>query len=392
MFGTRTVIPAVVLIILAFSGCFAPWGDDSATVTLNMGGRNGRAVDPETLNYTIVLTGPTGTITRQHSGSGTVTIPVVPGNWNIAISAYMEPESGKTLLFSNGDGPYAQGSQDANIKAGPNTVQISMAVLNPPDTDNATNPITTLGGALKALEEKTGAFAIGIGSGSDETLGSTEIKANQNITLRNYGKEMATVRLNTSPNNPGALFTLRANSTLTLEGNITLVGKPSTNNTLSPGGNNSALVVVSSSRAVLYIKDNVIISGNDNITLAATPGSGGGVYVANEGTVIMTGGIIRDNASGRSFLGVFGGPTSGGGVNVGEKGFFTMSGGSIINNSAYTSGGGVYVAKNGTFTMTGGIISNNTANIIPNDVDVNILGTFKRTGGTVGRETTNDDD
>jgi hypothetical protein len=76
------------------------------------------------------------------------------------------------------------------------------------------------------------------------------------------------------------------------------------------------------------------ISGNRRIYLH------GGMY--NDGTFIMTGGLISNN--------------DGGVFNVGV---FEMSGGEISNNDASGRGGGVW--STGRFIMSGGLISNNTA-------------------------------
>ncbi len=107
------------------------------------------------------------------------------------------------------------------------------------------------------------------------------------------------------------------------------------------------------------------ISGNEVYSDGHTMG-GGGVYVygssnSDRSTFTMTGGEISGNvvyASGSTD--VYGG----GGVYVNENGTFAMSGGLIISNSVQSSGrayGGGVCLKNiiGTGTMTGGTISGN---------------------------------
>ena len=106
------------------------------------------------------------------------------------------------------------------------------------------------------------------------------------------------------------------------------------------------------------------ISGNVVGPSSGTIG-GGGVYVyssnSDRSTFTMTGGEISGNvvyASGSTD--VYGG----GGVYVNENGTFAMSGGLIISNSVQSSGrayGGGVCLKNiiGTGTMTGGTISGN---------------------------------
>ena len=113
-------------------------------------------------------------------------------------------------------------------------------------------------------------------------------------------------------------------------------------------------------------------------TANTATGDGGGVYINENGTVIMSGGKISGNTATKD----------GGGVYINEDGTFTMSRSSAINenngaygggvhiskgtltmndnstisgNTATGDGGGVYVASNGEFTMSGGEISNNDA-------------------------------
>jgi hypothetical protein len=94
------------------------------------------------------------------------------------------------------------------------------------------------------------------------------------------------------------------------------------------------------------------ISGNTASGASVTNG-GGGVYV-DFGTFTMTGGTI----SGNEADGVTG---SGGGVHV-DDAVFVMTGGSIDGNQASGTGGGVYVASDGSFRKTGGgIIYGNDA-------------------------------
>ena len=85
--------------------------------------------------------------------------------------------------------------------------------------------------------------------------------------------------------------------------------------------------------------------------------NGGGVHIAG-GTFTMYDGIIGHN-------GDFNQANKGGGVYIGEGGTFIMTGGNITGSNQYfhepKNGGGVYVADAGAFFMSGGEISNNNA-------------------------------
>jgi uncharacterized repeat protein (TIGR02543 family) len=138
----------------------------------------------------------------------------------------------------------------------------------------------------------------------------------------------------------GALFSINNNITVKLE-NIIIQGKA--------GSENSAIIV---NGGVLELLGGAKITGNH------VDGSGAGVGVYANGSLILDGGEICGNTS----------ASWGGGVLVNEKGQFTMKSGSIHHNTAGTAdstwstawGGGVGVYK-GKFLMTGGEIYANTA-------------------------------
>ena len=124
--------------------------------------------------------------------------------------------------------------------------------------------------------------------------------------------------------------------------------------------------------AGVYVNENMtfamhggVISGNDTNGF-----DGGGVYVASGSTFTMTGGTISGNTA-----------ANGGGVYV-KGGTFNMSGGKVAGNTASGDGGGVRLDK-GTFNMSGSaVISRNTADGYGGGVDVN-NGTFNMSGGSI---------
>ena len=100
--------------------------------------------------------------------------------------------------------------------------------------------------------------------------------------------------------------------------------------------------------STVQVHGGVLTGGNNN-------GNGGGVYVDEDATFIMSGGTIAGNAAGK-----VSGVGYGGGVCVSEDASFTMTGGTIAGNvSPSNSGGGVRV-YGGRFTMTGGTIKGNS--------------------------------
>jgi fibronectin type 3 domain-containing protein len=181
-----------------------------------------------------------------------------------------------------------------------------------------------------------------------QTLSTANLngKTGVSITLKGFGRER-TVQLRSN----GAMFTVGSGITLTLEENVTLVGRSS----------NTASLVNVESGGILVMNERAKISGNN----AADYITGGGVYVG--GTFTMNGGEISGNTA-----------YCGGGVHVSSPSTFTMNGGEISGNAASYLGGGVYVSgPSTTFTMNGGEISGNTASYCGGGVYVNI-GTFKK--------------
>lgn len=133
--------------------------------------------------------------------------------------------------------------------------------------------------------------------------------------------------------------------------------------------------VLLSDKSVMNMSGNAKIS--DNIALAESHASGGGVYIfadsEGEGNCL----IMSDNAkiSGNK-------ATSGGAVYVGKNGQVTMSGNAqITNNTAAENGGGIYIYESAQVTMSDNAqITNNTAAENGGGVYVG-KNTFKIAGG-----------
>ncbi|HAM79132.1 MAG TPA: hypothetical protein DCP61_08145 [Treponema sp.] len=159
-----------------------------------------------------------------------------------------------------------------------------------------------------------------------------------------------------SANSKGRVLYVGENTSVTVE-NVTLTG----GSTSQYGGG-----VHVAQNGSLTLKSGTIITANTTST------NGGGIYC--DGTLTMEGGTISaNNISGR-----------GKGVYIDEHGSFTMEDGSISSNITFNaSGGGVYTC--GTFTMNGGTISANQA-YGGNGVYV-AGGTFTMTDGSISANT-----
>jgi hypothetical protein len=175
------------------------------------------------------------------------------------------------------------------------------------------------------------------------------------ITLMGSGGER-TISLSAN----GSMFTVNSRVTLTLDENITLMGR---------SANNASLVLVNSS-GNLIMNDGAKITGNNSGS-----SDGGGIYVVS-GNFTMNGGMIRGNNANES----------GGGIFV-NSGTVTMNGGTISKNNA-RYGGGIH-ALNSIVIINDGIITGNTANRGGNGggIYVNSDAIVTMHGGTIGGNT-----
>jgi len=147
---------------------------------------------------------------------------------------------------------------------------------------------------------------------------------------------------------------------------ITLTSKRSTEFFKLIGADGKNTITVNSNG--LLRLDGIIVTHEGN-------GSGSGIFVEPDGTLIMIDGEITGNNGWRGSLGNAGG--AGGGVY--NCGVFTMFGGVISGNTA-TIGGGVLIVPGGVFGMEGGVVSDNKADY---GGGVCIDGTFNMYGGTI---------
>jgi hypothetical protein len=203
---------------------------------------------------------------------------------------------------------------------------------------------------------------------------------------------------NRNSNNQGRVLYI-ANNTVTLGDNLTLTGgytlwggavcvgtagSPSDGEFIIAGGEISGNtggigggVLVYKGHMVMTggtIKNNTITDSYSNIM-----GYGGGIYLNEYTSLIMSSGLVSGNGGSET--------DAGGGVFVDGHSLFTMTGGEISSNTSAVKGGGVNVAPYGEFAMSGGIITKN-ASAEGGGVAVSpYSGVFKKTGGTVSGNT-----
>jgi len=195
------------------------------------------------------------------------------------------------------------------------------------------------------------------------------------ITLMGYGSER-TISLSSN----GSMFTVNSGVTLTLDENITLVGRSINNNPLvhiidgSVVMNEGAKIIgnttfdtTGSVTCCVHVYNGTFTMNGGKVS--GNTSSGGSAISVDRGTFIMNNGEISGNTAPSS---------AGGGVTI-MTGTFTMNGGKISKNTAF-SGGGVDVG-NGTFTMNGGEISGNTTS--HGGGGVNVGGIFTMSGGEI---------
>jgi fibronectin type 3 domain-containing protein len=225
---------------------------------------------------------------------------------------------------------------------------------------------------LKTNAQANTAYTITINANENlapQTLSTANLngKTGVSITVKGYASER-TVQLSAN----GSIFTIASGVTLTLEENVTLLGRAS----------NSASLITVNSGGTLVMEDGAKVRGNT----ATGSGKGGGVSISSGGTFTMNGGEITANTVDST--------DTGGGVMVDGGGSFLMNGGTISANSTSSgySGAGVFVNLTGTFTMNSGEIFGNTNTCVSGaygagssggGVTLDDSATFTMNGGTV---------
>jgi len=353
----KLLILITIFVVITLSGCFSEWHGDLAQIVISIGGAE-RAVtggyDPkdsathQKLQYEIALTNGMKLLKFSFKGNTIFETFVIPGEWNVLINSYYEGEI------------YATGSIDVILKPGLNNETITIDMYQSAYSEV---PGKNLAEKLKWLSKiaiKNCNYLIMINE--DENLEPQTLSYDgKKISITLKGEKERTVSLSGN----GSLFTIKSGVTLILDKNIILKGHAS---------NNTSLVKINSG-GTLEMKSMSKITGNT----VTTNESGGGVYVAGNGTFTMRGGTIIANTA-----------KCAGGVVVMENGTFTMKGGDICKNHAigeYSSGGGVQVWNNAKFIMEDGNINENTASDCGGGVNVAEGGYFLMKEGTIYKNT-----
>ena len=425
-------ITAVFALAISFAGCFSPWTGNEGSVTISLGGRDevGRWVinyqehEEDSFEHEIILKGPGGTIIRTLHGTGTVSIQLSPGTWQLVVRAMGDRTFSDTSLvqtFNKNRLLRAIGFDNAvNVTSGGNTtVPIQMhpaievtnfdqlkkasaygefiviandiVIEETLHFDSETYNIITdrhvrltranlFGGVVPCFLDSF--FSVKSGSamnlGNPRMVGSITLdggndydipSANESLIYMEYSKlnmyDGVTLMNNSNGGTCGGAITVDEAGTFVMYGG-TISG-----NYADGGG---AVFVNGGS----FEMHGGTIGGSSLDDINESSGGGGGVLVFNAGEFYMYGGTISGNVDYNS--------SNGGGVCV--EGQFYMSGGSIVNNETNGSGGGVYVDTQSEFTMIGGTIKGNSAVYgggvyVENDV----TSKFYMNGGSIGGNT-----
>jgi hypothetical protein len=156
------------------------------------------------------------------------------------------------------------------------------------------------------------------------------------------------------------------------EGEFIMAGGEISGNTGASGG------------AVMIYKGSMVMTGGairqNNNNYSNNPGGGGAIYVSEYTTFTMTGGIIAENGEAKT--------EKGGGIFIDGRGIANIENGEIIKNTSTVQGGGVYIAPYGTCNMSGGLVAGNVSKEGGGVYTLSTMGgKFNKTGGTIGQNT-----
>ena len=231
-----------------------------------------------------------------------------------------------------------------------------------------TVPVNTIEEAIAYASTNPGSYVVLLTSGATVPLDVTQkIGEGTHLVLRALGPPTATiVRSNYYSVDgvaEGHLFTLdKANSSLTIGDNVTLLGNMNTSNP-------KPVVRIAHPGASFTMTAGSAISGNSNWRWADATGYwngyGASAVFVKGGLFTMKGGTISGNISIAGANATYapaltGGAQVGGAIILYDGGRFTMSGGTISGNSNENNRATAVNVAGGTFTMTGGTITGNT--------------------------------
>jgi hypothetical protein len=299
------LIAVLCFIALGLSTCHL---DDSAgqgKVIINFGNSGARNAvydgDKDNIIYTITFTSPgkVPVIKITEKGDTSVTISLPEGNWDIDVLA-------------EGDRILGNGEANVTVTAGSpvsKTIKMKITGMRVYSWGELCDALLLVRDFQDKILQEYSIEIVNdvLTADTSLTLGNSTKK----ITL--WAKKLVTIERGSSMFEP--IFIINSD-TLIMDG--------------SKGGE-------------------IIILGNSNNNTAL-------INVVNNSTLIMRNGVtIKGNKSALGGSGNLQGQY-GGGVYVDNNGTFNMEGGIISGNIAESNGGGVYIKGNGTFTKTGGIV------------------------------------
>jgi len=181
------------------------------------------------------------------------------------------------------------------------------------------------------------------------------------LSLVNGGVSEAVITY-VSPGTPGAHFSIEADDVTLMFESVALSGSAAAGilgggidvGTPAQGATNVSIYnpvirgCLNNDRGALDIKADSLATVYDGVIAGnSSQGSGAGIYVHEDGTLIMENGTVTHNTAEENGGGAF------------NAGALTLEGGTISNNAANKDGGGVFNA--GTLALKSGTVSNNEA-------------------------------
>ncbi|MDQ0360715.1 right-handed parallel beta-helix repeat-containing protein [Breznakia pachnodae] len=279
-----------------------------------------------------------------------------------------------------------------NINAGmrkqQTIVPLSGSYIVTNDTTSETSPFSSLNEAVASCTISTYKYTI-TANANDTSIGDViTIKADQDITITSA--TLSTVSLKQDKDGDRHFI---VEGTLTLD-NVILEG-----NGNSADGNENGGVKVNSGGSLTVESDATIQSCNWDK---------GGAINSDNGTIIIKGSIINNNAKsdgGGIYLTGSGGKPShltitdgavisnnkaqnGAGIYSNWQATIDIKGGSITSNAASNEGGGIHF-NSGTINMSGGSVDNNSSKNVAGGIKATDGATVTLSGGKIDKNTSN---
>ncbi|QQO10279.1 hypothetical protein [Breznakiella homolactica] len=386
----KTVLGIIIAAAFAvgFMACSQVMSPEEGSVTVQLpgsaGGRAYTEAEKSTFTYTVTLTGPGGRTSKAEAAAGrTVTIGgLAAGLWTVEVRAL-----NIDMI------PLAYGSDTVTVTAGNSRALVKMGDI-----------IYSLSQLKGAISDAKSGDTLYIGNDIEidvplEILKNLTFSSLGDYTLSRgsaHSNELFQIGSNT------VTFKAEGANTLTLDGTNPNPGTQKPLITVNPAGvlildkgsvlqNNENRGSINNGGAVFCKDGTVVVSGGiirDNRDL--TKGMGGGLYLVNSDFTMTAGEIYGNTASN-------GGSGSGGGIcienntSAGAVRTVTVSGGSIYNNETSGGGGGLYYLGNSVgssenkMILSGGLIYGNFASTGQGGGLCIVNADFTMSGGAVYR-------